>query len=87
MARSFTVMRYDNYALAIYQRNSTKKKRKKRYFPCSCFKNDKSSINEFGMVCQPISVRYFAAADKQRFVLLSIGFLHLPGKSLILTGL
>jgi N-dimethylarginine dimethylaminohydrolase len=73
--------------LAIYQRNSTKKKRKKRYFPCSSFKNDKSSINEFGMVCQPISVRYFAAAHKQRFVHLSTGFLLLTGKSLILAAL
>jgi hypothetical protein len=37
MARSFTPMRYANYSLAFFQRNSAKKKRKKRYFPVQLF--------------------------------------------------
>jgi hypothetical protein len=66
--------------------NETAQKRREKIdiFQCSCFENDTSSINEFGMVCQPISVCYFAAANTQRIFLSPIEFLLLPDKSLIL---
>jgi hypothetical protein len=64
-----------------------KRREKRDIFQCSCYENDKSSINGFGMVCQPISVRYFAAANEQCFVFSPIEFLLLPGKSLILPRL